>query len=446
LRPCVVLFALLALLPAALANGVPNFTTYRQADGLVGDVVSVIAANAKDVYVNSWYPTTSGANGGISTYSFKTDNWTSYGRDKGLVADVLQGLGLDPQGNLWICHAFGVQVFDTAKREFIAGYGPDQGLLGAAEDVAFDGDNLVWVGTSEGMGRFDRSKNEWKMFTTADGLVSNKVFTIAVDGELLWIGTGSGASRFDTGTGEWKSYTTSDGLADDIVNKIVVTDKYVWLATRSGLSRLDKKKGKVRNYGKADGLPSSNVVDVVLFRGRVWVATSDGVGKYEGRWKIVDEGDGLPVTKVNCLAAQKDYIWFGTPSGIARYGPLGPGLSFGSPYSLIVVVGVILGVVLIVLRPGARKAKEEVRRKKPEEGEAAPTRKPPYDICGGVPQRQLCTRCKYYTLKGSALSCAKYKIPIAFPDEGEGKRLRQISKGPPEGKPDQKEQDTPKEN
>jgi len=99
--------------------------------------------------------------------------------------------------------------------------------------------------------------------------------------------------------------------------------------------------------------------------------------------------------------------------------------------------------VLIVLRPGARKAKEEVGRKRPEEGEAATARKPPYEICGGVPQRQLCTRCKYYTLKGNALSCAKYKIPITFPDEGEGKRLRQISKGPPEAKPN--DQDTPKE-
>ena len=408
-------------------------------------MVSAIAANAKDVYVNSWYPTTSGANGGISTYSFKTDSWTSYGRSEGLAADVLQGLGLDPQGNLWICHAFGVQVFDTSKRQFVASYGPDQGLMGAAEDVAFQGDNLVWVATSEGVGRFDRSKKEWKMFTTKDGIVSNKVFSLAVDGEVLWIGTGSGLTRFNTASGEWKSYTTADGLADDIINKVTVTDKHVWLATRSGLSRLDKKKGTVKNFGKADGLPSSNVVDVVLFRGRVWVATSDGVGKYEGRWKIVGEKDGLPVSKVNCIAAQKDYIWFGTPQGVARYGPLGPGLSFGSPYFLILVVGLVLGGVLVVLRPGARKAKEEAARRKPEQSEAAPTRKPPYEACGGVPQRQLCTRCKYYTLKGSALNCAKHKIPIAFPDESEGKRLRQMSKGVPETRPDQKEREEPKQ-
>ncbi len=428
MRLVFVLLAGCLIIPAAFSSGVPNFTIYGPKDGLTGEQVSAMAANARMVWANTWYPTTSGATGGISTYSFGTDNWTTYGREQGLVADVLQGLGIDAHGKLWVCHALGVQVFDTEKREFVANYGPAQGLLGAAEAVAFQGEDLIWVATTEGLARFERAKNEWRMLTTSDGLVSNKVFCIAVDGDILWIGTGAGANKFDTASGEWKTFTTRDGLADDIINAVTATKNHVWFATRSGLSRLTKNKGTVQNYGKADGLPSDNILDVAVFRDRVWAATSDGMGKYDGRWRVVDKDDGLPVTKVNCIAAQKDYIWFGTPSGIARYGPMGPGLSFGSPYFLILIAGIAGGAVLVIVRPGAKKKGEETMPgKKPAEKEAAP-RKPPYEICGGVPQRQLCTRCKYYTLKGEALRCAKYGIPIEFKEEEGPRRLKQISK------------------
>lgn len=417
----------LAFLGPALA--LPNFTIYGSGSGLTGDVVNVMAANTRDIWVNSWYPTTGGATGGISTFSYKYENWTTYGRGDGLAADVLQGLGIAPDNSIWICHPFGVQVFDPAKGEFVADYGVDDGLKGAAEDVAFQGGDTIWVGTTEGVAEFTVSTRTWRMYNTADGLVHNKVYSLALDGDALWIGTGGGASRFDTASSEWASYTTADGLPDDIVNKVFVTGKDVWFATRSGLARMKKGSGKIRVYTKADGLPSDNIVDVAVFRDRIWVATSEGVGKLEGRWKIVDKDDGLPVTKVSSIATQRDYIWFGTPSGVARYGPLGPGLSFTSPYFLIIILAVAGGAVLLVLRPGARKAEPEATERKAR-SEGQPLRKPPHEICGGAPKRRLCTRCKYYTLRSGAIRCAKYDIPIDFKEEGEG-RLKQIKRSPP---------------
>jgi len=422
----ILLMLLFILAVPFLLHGIcalPNFTTYGPESGLTGKTISAMAANERTIWVNSWYPTTSGATGGLSTFSFRYENWTTYGKSDGLAADVLQGLGIDSDGKVWICHALGVQVFDPSKAEFLHNYGKEEGLLGAAQDVAFQGNDIVWVGTTEGLARFDIPAGRWKMLTTKDGLVHDKVFTIAVDGDVLWIGTGGGVSRFDTANNDWQSYTTAQGLPDNIINKIVVAGKNVWLATRKGLVRMKKKNGAMKIFGKAQGLPSDNVEDVALFRDRIWVATHDGVGKFEGRWKVVSEKDGLPVTTVSGIATQKDYIWFATPAGIARYGPVGPGLSFNSPYFLILALGVAAGIILMVAKPGAKKPQRPGERRTPKP--AAAPRKAPDVICGGVPQRELCTRCRYYTLKGDAFNCAKYKIPIVFTSEGDGHRLRQ---------------------
>lgn len=431
-----------------LASGLPNFTIYGKESGLVGDTIVSMTANERDIWVNTFYPTNDGAVGGISTYSFKNDSWTTYRPGDGLATNVIQGLGIDHQGCLWMCQSFGVQVIDTSHT-FVASYGPDEGLKGAGKAVDFQGENIVWVGTTEGIGRFDRTKNEWKMFTPEDGLVHKQVYKIAVDDEVVWIATGGGLSRYDTSTGEWKNYHATDGLADDIVNSIAVTKKYVWFATRGGLSRLNKKKGTFTNYGRVDGLPSDNILDVAVFREKVWVATSDGVGKLEGRWKIIDSKDGLPISSVKKIATQKDYIWFGTGKGVARYGPLGPGLTFNSPYFLVIVLVIVLGAVLIVIRPGAKKAETSTQRPgKPEKPKSS--EKPPYDVCGGTPQKQLCTRCKYYRLKGETLQCAKYRITIVFGDDSgtmkqqQTKKLQQIKK-PQRAEPKKKEEKAPGE-
>jgi hypothetical protein len=202
-----------------------------------------------------------------------------------------------------------------------------------------------------------------------------------------------------------------------------------------------KGSGKIKNFDKSDGLPSDNIEDVAVFRERVWVATSDGVGKFEGRWKTVDAKDGLPVTKVGSIATQRDYIWFGTPSGVARYGPLGPGLSFGSPYFLLIILGVVGGALLIVLRPGAKKEEAEGPSRSRTRPEATTSKKPPYEICGGTPKRELCSLCKFYTLRSGAIRCGKYDIAIEFKDDGEG-RLRQQSR-PSAKQPTGEDEDKP---
>jgi signal transduction histidine kinase len=72
-------------------------------------------------------------------------------------------------------------------------------------------------------------------YTTADGLTSNDVHSIAVDGKTVWIGTdGGGVSRFDGDV--FQSLTARDGLPDNVALSVRPDGNGgVWIGTAQGL-------------------------------------------------------------------------------------------------------------------------------------------------------------------------------------------------------------------
>jgi len=56
--------------------------------------------------------------------------------------------------------------------------------------------SAVWAGTDQGVLKFDRERQRWVHFTTADGLPDNRVRAIHPDGDYIWFGTAAGLTRF----------------------------------------------------------------------------------------------------------------------------------------------------------------------------------------------------------------------------------------------------------
>jgi ligand-binding sensor domain-containing protein len=121
--------------------------------------------------------------------------------------------------------------------------------------IAVDGEGALWFGTDSGVSRFDGQT--WTTYTAEDGLAADEITAMAVDGEgALWFGTngsgwspmfggplGSGVSRFDPlAEGEaWTTYTSEDGLAGDSVHTIAVDGEgALWFGTSNGVSRFQQ--------------------------------------------------------------------------------------------------------------------------------------------------------------------------------------------------------------
>lgn len=131
----------------------------------------------------------------------------------------------------------------------------------------------------------------WTHFTTAEGLPSNKIYCVRVDGERVLVGTHAGMAVLENG--QWKTYTREDGLAHNGVLSIDVSEMTgdVWIGTMGGLTRWSA--GRFESFTQLNsGMPNDLIYSVTCDGKEVWVATGGGAGKYdtfEETWEIYTE-------------------------------------------------------------------------------------------------------------------------------------------------------------
>jgi ligand-binding sensor domain-containing protein len=165
----------------------------------------------------------------------------------------------------------------------------------------------------------------WETYTTSDGLASNFVLSIAVDGENIWFGTNNGVSVFDGET--WTTYSTSDGLVHKIVNAIAIDEEgNKWFGTYKWVSKLDdggtphdKNDDTWTRYDSSNGLPFQNISAVAVDQaGNIWFGTKleaypakDGYGVckfYDGRCT-----NYLKDSAINAISVDNSgNVWVGT--------------------------------------------------------------------------------------------------------------------------------------
>jgi signal transduction histidine kinase/CheY-like chemotaxis protein len=148
-----------------------------------------------------------------------------------------------------------------------------------------DRQGALWIGlVGAGLARCLGS-GEWESWTRAQGLASNVVWNILRDHTgKLWVGTSEGLTRFDRELRP-QTFTTRDGLAGDNVRWLGETaDGAIWvIAKPGGLSRIDPAGSisALRNTNSfAGAAPVRGLTDHL---GRVWIATSSGIFRNDQR-------------------------------------------------------------------------------------------------------------------------------------------------------------------
>ena len=132
----------------------------------------------------------------------------------------------------------------------------------------------------------------WTHYTTKQGLPSDKINCVRVDGDRLWIGTDKGLALME-GNEISNVYTKEDGLAHHNVVSVEVspTTGDIWVGTMGGLNRLSAGKFETFNQFNS-GMPNDVVYQVYCVDKYVWVATGGGAGCYDiynKQWKIFTE-------------------------------------------------------------------------------------------------------------------------------------------------------------
>ncbi|MES2149423.1 MAG: two-component regulator propeller domain-containing protein [Pseudomonadota bacterium] len=170
------------------------------------------------------------------------------------------------------------------------------------KSIMLDG-KLLWVGTSGGVIRYDTSNDEYRLFDSRNGLLSNGIFHISKVGEKILVGTyGGGMSLYDPGADKWENYNIPDGLGDAFVYGALKTGNGdLWVATWSGANRI--RGGALKDRSKWDlftventkgGLPNDWVYGLAEGKhGEIWLATEGGLARYQnGKWDHWNHASG----------------------------------------------------------------------------------------------------------------------------------------------------------
>ena len=210
--------------------------------------------------------------------------------------------------------------------------------------------NKIWVGTFEGLNRFDGSV--WINYSQAksDPLIDDYITTLMKGSEgKLWIGTWKGLIIIDPeqdlkNPANWHNYdhfNTRGGLLDTVITTILEDDSgNVWIGTDGmGICIVDPTpegdEDPLLNpanwkhaYLDSQWL-SLKIVDIEKDRlGNIWLATVGDVYRYHpAEHKLQGEWDLIPgLFDVLCIFVDShDNVWFGRiEKGVARIKPSAP--------------------------------------------------------------------------------------------------------------------------
>ncbi len=121
-----------------------------------------------------------------------------------------------------------------------------------------------------------------KRITEKDGLPDNSVRAIVQDGDgFIWIGTSDGLCRFDGSQFKIFQHNPEDStsLIDNRVQNLMVDGEKLWIATFTGLSIMDLNSNKINNYVFRDDKRNPRLVFALLKdrQGTVWMG-ANGMG------------------------------------------------------------------------------------------------------------------------------------------------------------------------
>jgi PAS domain S-box-containing protein len=119
----------------------------------------------------------------------------------------------DPVGGRFTAYKFGLSEAGRSERESSPSLA-SSGRRPLNSFLTIDHFGVLWVATPDGLLRFNRDREEFKLYQERDGLPASSVLGIVEDHKgNLWVGTEGGLSQFNPTTKTFTNYFEADGLA-----------------------------------------------------------------------------------------------------------------------------------------------------------------------------------------------------------------------------------------
>ncbi len=197
------------------------------------------------------------------------------------------------------------------------------GLAGeTVQSFAETQDGFLWIGTTEGLLRFDGAQFTLFSHENTPAIRENSVFCLLASRDgALWIGT-DGGGLVEMRNDVFRSYSSSDGLTDVFIRALLEDrEGQLWVAADSGLYK--GKNGRFVRIDNTPDMPASSFHG--LFQdhvGRVWAGAAEMYSIQNGHSKrYALQGSDSQNRVKSVLETDDGSIWVGTVAGLHRMQP-----------------------------------------------------------------------------------------------------------------------------
>jgi len=160
-------------------------------------------------------------------------------------------------------------------------------------------------------------------WATEKGSPPGDVFALAQDADgYLWLGTPNGLIRFDGAQfTPWTTLSPEQALPSGPVHSIVgAADGSLWVGFGGGGGIVRIVQGKVVPQARSEGAPAGATAMIQDRQGTIWVANRAGVFRFvNGKWTLLGKEDGYHGAEAYSLYEDRaGRLWIGTAAGVYR--------------------------------------------------------------------------------------------------------------------------------
>lgn len=235
--------------------------------------------------------------------------------ENGLPQNTVQSIVQTRDGYLWIGTQEGLARFDGLN---FTVFDKETTPAFKSNDIRFlheDQQQRLWISTSYGV--ICRHNGQFTSFTVNEGLPDNSIGPVVEDsGGNVWIGTAAGLARFENGN--FRTFTVEHGLSRNVIQTLYARENgTVLVVTTAGVQLL--KGDHFSAFTIAPDVPAANITAIAETKnGRLWFGTLDGLFE-------VDEqtGTSTPIAlannRISALRVDREgSLWVATAGGLAR--------------------------------------------------------------------------------------------------------------------------------